>query len=163
MSKGKLFMFCGKMASGKTTLARKISQQMSSVLISEDDMLEKLYAGEITDVSSYVQRSQRLKAAIRPIIVGLLHSGTSIVLDFPANTIDQRKWLKEVIDESSALYEFHYLDCSNDVCKAQLRERAIKEPERRGTDTPEMFDAISRYFEPPASKEGFQVTIHRCE
>jgi len=134
---------------------------MSSVLISEDELLEKLYPGEITDVSSYVQYSGKLKTAIRPIVVELLHSGSSIVLDFPANTIDQRRWLKEIIDESRAQYEFHYLDCTDAVCKARLRERATNEPDKRGTDTLDMFDAISRYFEPPASDEGFQVTIHK--
>lgn len=161
MSTGTLFMFCGKMASGKSTLARIISQQISSILISEDDLLEKLYPGEITGVSSYVQCSAKLKTVIRPLIVELLNSGSSIVLDFPANAITQRKWLKEIVDESKAHYELHYLDCTNAVCKAQLRERATNEPERRGTDTSETFDAISRYFEPPASHEGFQVTIHK--
>lgn len=122
-------------------------------------MLGRLYPGEISDVSSYVRCSRNLKAAIRPILVSLLQNGTSVVFDFPANTIDQRKWIKEVIDESNALYEFHYLDCSNEICKSQLSERASNEPERRSTDTPEMFDAISRYFEPPVSEEGFELTI----
>ncbi len=126
-------------------------------------MLGKLYSGEISDVSSYVRCSTNLKAAIRPILVSLLQNGTSIVFDFPANTINQRKWMKEVIDESNALYEFHYLDCSNELCKAQLSERVSKEPERRGTDTPEMFDAISQYFEPPVSDEGFELTIIKRE
>lgn len=160
MSKGTLYIFCGKMASGKSTLAKKISQQQSSVLIGEDVMLGKLYSGEITDVPSYVQYSGKLKSAIRPIIIDLLQKGTSVVLDFPANTIDQRKWMKGIVDEAAALYEFHYLDCSIEVCKAQLSERATKEPERRGTDTPEMFDAISQHFEPPVIEEGFELITH---
>ena len=126
-------------------------------------MLGKLYAGEITDVPGYVQCSAKLKSALRPIIVSLLENGTSIVLDFPANTVDQRKWMKGIVDESNALYEFHYLDRSDEECKAQLSERASKEPHRRGTDTPEMFDAITRYFEPPVSDEGFELTIHQSE
>jgi len=163
MSKGILYIFCGKMASGKSTLAKKISQQKSAVLISEDEMLGKLFSGEITDVPSYVQCSGKLKSAMQPILVNLLKTGTSVVLDFPANTIDQRKWMKDIVDEASALNEFHYLERSNEVCKAQLSERAAKEPERRGTDTPEMLDAISQYFEPPASEEGFKLITHKSE
>ena len=68
--------------------------------------------------------------------------------------------MKEIVDESKALYEFHYLDCTDEVCKAQLSERATNEPETSSTDTPEMFDAISHYFQPPTSDEGFELTTH---
>jgi len=161
MSKGTLHIFCGKMASGKSTLAKEIAQQMSSVLISEDDMLGKLYPGEITDVQSYVRCSGKLKSAMRPVLVNLLENGTSVVLDFPANTVDQRKWMKGIVDGASAYHVFHYLDCTDEFCKAQLRKRASKDPEKRSTDTPEMFDAMSRYFEPPNSEEGFELLTYK--
>ena len=161
MITGTLFVFCGKMASGKTTLAKEISQERSSILISEDALLEKLYPDQINDVSSYVHFSGKLKSAMKPILVELLHYGVSIVLDFPANTIDQRKWIKGIIDESKAHHVFHYLDSSNSLCKSQLNKRAFEEPERRATDTAEMFDAISRYFEPPTSDEGFEIVTHK--
>ncbi|MFK7890332.1 MAG: AAA family ATPase [Granulosicoccus sp.] len=62
MTKGTLYIFCGKMASGKTTLAKEISQQKSAVIFSEDDLLGKLYPGEITDVPGYVQCAGKLKS-----------------------------------------------------------------------------------------------------
>ena len=87
-------MFCGKMASGKSTLAKKISEDHSSVLISEDVLLGTLYPGQVVDVNTYVQYSGRLKSAMSTVLVDLLRTGTSVVLDFPANTVDQRKMVK---------------------------------------------------------------------
>lgn len=160
MSKGTLYIFCGKMASGKSTLANRISEQSSLILISEDVLLRTLYPDQIFDVSSYVQFSQKVKLAITPILVALLRNGTSVALDFPANTVNQRRWIKDIVVQAGAHYEFHYLDCSDAICKAQLEKRAIDEPERHATDTVEMFDAITRYFEPPSSDEGFDIILH---
>ncbi len=160
MSKGTLYIFCGKMASGKSTLAQQISEENTFILIGEDELLDMLYPGEITDVSSYIQFTGRLKSAMRPLLVDLLRSGVSIVLDFPANTVKQRRWLKEIVVQADAHYEFHYLNSSDAICKTQLIERAVAEPERHATDTVEMFDAIARYFEPPSSDEGFEIISH---
>ncbi len=44
---------------------------------------------DITDVSSYVKLSQRLKSAMRPLLLELLQGGVSVVLDFPAISPDQ--------------------------------------------------------------------------
>ncbi|MFK7995397.1 MAG: AAA family ATPase [Granulosicoccus sp.] len=160
MSNGTIYIFCGKMASGKSSLARQISQQQGVPLISEDTLLGELYPGLVVDVSSYVTHSNMVKRALMPIIVDLLRLGTSLVLDFPANTAKQREWFKDIIDQADARYEFHYLNCSDATCKIQLEDRARKEPDRHATDTVEMFDAITRFFEPPSMEEGFDIINH---
>jgi len=149
------------MASGKSTLAKQISVKHSLVLISEDELLGALYPEKITDVSTYVQYSHRLKSAMRPLLIDLLRTGVSVVLDFPANTVSQREWIKEIYIEAEAEYEFHYLASSHALCKAQLKERTVKEPDRHATDTEEMFDAVTKHFEPPASDEGFEIISHK--
>lgn len=160
MSKGTLYIFCGKMASGKSTLAKRIAQQNSSTLISEDELLGTLYPDQVVDVSSYIEFSGKVKLAIKRLLIDLLNNGTSIVLDFPANTVIQRKWIRDIVVQAGAHSEFHYLNCSDGICKAQLKERAVTEPERHATDTEEMFNAISRYFEAPSDDEGFDILIH---
>ncbi len=161
MSKGTLYIFCGKMASGKSTLAKQLAENNSLILMSEDVLLSALYPGDITDVSGYVKLSQRLKSAMRPLLLELLQGGVSVVLDFSANTVKQRKWITEIVVQADAQYEFHYLDSSHTICKAQLTERAVKEPGRHATDTTDMFDAITRYFEPPSNEKGFEAAIHK--
>ncbi|MFK7859506.1 MAG: AAA family ATPase [Granulosicoccus sp.] len=161
MSKGTIYIFCGKMASGKSTLAAQISQQNALTLISEDALLGTLYQDQVVDVSTYVQFSGKIKLAIKPILVDLLKNGTSIVLDFPANTVDQRKWIRDIVLQAGAHAEFHYLNVPDSICKARLRQRAVKEPERHATDTLDMFDAVTRFFEPPSNDEGFEIINHQ--
>jgi shikimate kinase len=64
MKKGKLIFFCGKMGAGKTTLAAKKVDEMDAVLISEDELLSKLYEGKVTSVSDYKYYSEKLKPVV---------------------------------------------------------------------------------------------------
>ena len=85
-----LHLLCGKMAAGKSTFANKLSIKDQIVVICEDDLLAALYPGDVTDVASYVKMSNRVKLAIESIVVDLLAHGTSLILDFSANTAAQR-------------------------------------------------------------------------
>ena len=64
MTNGTLIFFCGKMGAGKSTLARKVAEEKGAVLISEDDLLSKLYAGKITSVKDYKYYSDKLKPVV---------------------------------------------------------------------------------------------------
>ena len=155
----KLYLICGKMAAGKSTLALKISKESDAILLSEDELLEKLYPGEVTDVSTYVKFSERVKSAMEKHIVELLLHGTSVVLDFPANTVKQRTWLLKLATQANAPHELNYIDLPDSICKTQLQKRATENPERASTDTVEMYNAINRYFEPPTAEEGLNVRL----
>ena len=54
MTNGMLIFFCGKMGAGKSTLAKRLAEDKGAVLISEDDLLSKLYAEEIKSVKDYM-------------------------------------------------------------------------------------------------------------
>lgn len=154
-----LYMLCGKMAAGKTTLAREISADCDALLISEDDLLAKLYPGEVIDISSYVKFSEKIKSAIAKPTVDLLILGTSVVLDFPANTVQQRAWLVALAAQANAPHELHYIDRPDSSCLTQLQKRATEFPERAATDTPKMFAMIGQYFQTPSEEEGLNIRL----
>jgi len=93
-----LNFFCGKMAAGKSTLAKQLSEKHSAILISEDKWLSSLYPDEIIDIPGYLKYSERLKSVLSKHIQELLIQGISVVLDFPANTKDQRQWFRRLFD-----------------------------------------------------------------
>ena len=80
----KLIFLCGKMAAGKSTLARDLAQRQNAVLLVQDEFLNHLFPGEITDVSGFIKYSSRLSNALGPHVCALLSKGISVVLDFPA-------------------------------------------------------------------------------
>jgi len=150
-------IFCGKMASGKSTLASQLAEKHKAVLISEDDWLATLYAGEITDIAEYLKYSEKLKVLITEHISQLLSLGMSIILDFPANTIEQRKWLLEIINKNQTSHLLHYIVASDELCKKQLKQRSKKMPKGSAFTTDSEFDYITKYFQPPGESEGFEM------
>lgn len=156
----KLIFFCGKMASGKTTLARELTTRERAVVLNQDQLLEQLFPGQIVDVASYLTYSSRLNSAIGPHVCALLTVGTSVVLDFPGNTKKQRAWFRELFEQAAVEHELHFIDASDALCKRQLKERSKHLPPGTPWTSEAEFDMIMAHFLPPSEDEGFNVIRH---
>jgi predicted kinase len=160
MDPGTLHVLCGKMAAGKSTFARALARTHGAILLEEDHFLATLFGGEIHSVADYLRYSARIRDALSEHIVTLLRSGTTVVLDFPGNTPTQRAWFRQLIDRAGATHELHYLDVTDDTCKAQLRERSRDLPPGTPWTTDAEFETVTRLFQAPSADEGFSVTRH---
>jgi|SRR5215471_1286656 len=156
----KLIFFCGKMAAGKSTLAKDLAHRESAVLLVQDDFLDALFPGEITDIPEFLKCSSRLKNALAPHVCALLSKGISVVLDFPGNTKGQRAWFRELIERANVEHELHFVDASDAMCKSQLRSRSAGLPGGTPWTRDADFEAISAYFQPPSEDEKFNVVHH---
>lgn len=154
-----LYLFCGKIASGKSTLASVLEKQKIHIRLNEDEWLSTLYPNKINTPQDFKIKSGRLEAILKGHLVQLLKSGISVVLDFHANTHIRRKWMMDIIKESNCEHELHFFDISNEACKRRLRQRnAIGEHAYQASD--EMFDQFEKYFEAPSKNEGFKIMLH---
>jgi predicted kinase len=123
----------------------------------QDEFLERLFPGEVTDIDAFVRCSTRIQSALAPLVCEILSRGVAIVLDFPANTRTQRAWFRALIERSGVEHELHFIDASDALCKRQLRERSRHlAPGTRWTTEAE-FEATTNYFQPPSEDEGFTV------
>ncbi|QPG28903.1 ATP-binding protein [Pantoea sp. SM3640] len=154
-----LHLLCGKIASGKSTLAAELGALPGCVVISEDEWLAALWQDEMHSVADYVRVAEKLRKAMTPHLVALLNAGVSVVLDFPANTRANRDWMRSVIEASSADHRLHYLDVPDALCKSRLHARN-QGGEHAFAATDEQFALITRYFEPPQEEEGFHLVRH---
>jgi len=156
----KLIFLCGKMAAGKSTLARDLADREKAILLVQDDLLDTLFPGEITDIQGFVKCSSRLKKALTPHVCALLSKGISVVLDFAGNTRKQRAWFRELIERSSVTHELHFVDASDALCKSQLRARSKKLPAGTPWTSDADFEAINAHFQAPSDDEEFNVVRH---
>jgi predicted kinase len=156
----KLIFFCGKMAAGKSTLARDLANRENTLLLVQDDFLDALFPGEITDIQGFVKCSSRLQNALTPHVCALLSKGISVVLDFPGNTKAQRAWFRGLIERAHVEHELHFIDASDALCKSQLRDRSKALPAGTPWTTDADYEAIGRYFQPPSEGENFNVVRH---
>ena len=154
-----MHLLCGKIAAGKSTLAQRLAGQPDTVLLSEDDWLSRLYPDEIRSLEDYVDRSAKLRGALGPHIEGLLRNGLSVVLDFPANTRGQRRWMRGLIDNANTMHVLHYLDVPDDVCKARMRQRNAAGAHPFAPNEAD-FDLFMKHFAPPSADEGFTVKVY---
>jgi shikimate kinase len=54
----KSMFLCGKMAAGKSTLARDLAERDNAILLVQDEFLNTLFPGEITDIPGFAQGSK---------------------------------------------------------------------------------------------------------
>lgn len=154
-----LHMLCGKIASGKSTLAARLGAAPGTVLVAEDTWLDALFAEELRDLSDYVRCSARLRRVMGPHVAAVLDAGLSVVLDFPANTVAQRSWMREILDGSDAAHRLHVLAVSDEECLARLRRRNAA-GDHPFAVTEAQFHAVSRHFAAPTPDEGFDLVVH---
>lgn len=157
-----LHLFCGRIAAGKSTLARKLARRYNAVLISEDHWLSELYPDEIKSFKDYIKYSRRLQTLITPHCVALLNQGASVVFDFPANTPETRSRAKDIIEQTGAKHFLHYITTSPEICKKQLAKRMTAEGSKASPIALNEFDSINQLFVPPQVEEGFNVEINGC-
>lgn len=154
-----LHLLCGKIAAGKSTLAAQLAGAARTVLVSEDAWLGHLFADRMKTGADFMHYSARLRQAMGPHIEGLLDAGLSVVLDFQANTVDSRKWMRGIIDASGAAHQLHVLVPPDEVCLARLRERNASGAHPFSI-TEEQFHRFSSHFAPPTADEGFNLVVH---
>ena len=155
-----LHLLCGKIAAGKSTHAKRLATRPGTILISEDHLNATLFPDELKTIDDYSRYSARVRAAMGPHVVSLLKAGLSVVLDFQANTLAVRRWMRTLIDDSGAAHELHFLDVPDEIFKHRLRARnaAGGHPYQASDADYELF---TRYFVPPTPDEGFNIVIHR--
>jgi predicted kinase len=156
----KLMFLCGKMAAGKSTLARSLAERHQAILFVQDELLEHLFPGEILVFPDFIERSSRLRKALEPHICAILSKGISVVLDFPGNTRAQRAWFRGIVDRAQAEHELHFVDASDALCKRQLEDRSRHLPAGTPWTTAAEFEAVTVYFQPPSADEAFNVVRH---
>lgn len=147
-----LHFLCGKIASGKSTLAKQLASQPRTILLCEDEWLAALYPNEITELAHYVEKSALVKQVLEGHIKQLIQAENNVVMDFPANTPTQRQWLKSLAQSSNVPYVFHVLQVGNNECKERLAARNLT-GENPFQTSETQFDLITAHFSYPESSE----------
>lgn len=159
MGKTTLHFLCGKIAAGKTTLAKKLCLDEDALLISQDFWMSTLYP-ENKSVADYLHRAPMLGKALSPHLISILQKEISVVLDFPANTPGARNWMREIFTQASCDHVLHFLNVDDETCRARMRQRNTTGVHEYAL-TDEQFDQITALFVKPEKSEGFNIREYR--
>lgn len=104
--------------------------------------------------------ARQIREVVGPLVIDLLRAGVTVVLDFPANTPQDRQWLRGLADVVGVSHCVHYIEVGDDTCRARLHLRNQRgEHEFAATDAE--FDLITSYFCAPGEGEGLRIEVHR--
>ncbi|MBQ2834678.1 MAG: ATP-binding protein [Clostridia bacterium] len=114
-------LVCGRIASGKSTYARRLMEHGAYVLLSVDEITLALFDGHIgRKHDDIVERTQKYLLAKS---LELLGQGISVILDWGF-------WMRQERDEARAFYaahgfacEFHQIDVSERVWRRNIEKR----------------------------------------
>lgn len=154
-----LYMVCGKIGSGKSTLSARLSASPGTIIISEDTWLAALFADQMQTGADFLRYSDKLRTTLAPHVAALLDAGVSVVLDFAANTVAQREWMLGIVRASGAQHQLHYLDVPDEVCLDRLRARNAS-GEHPFEATEAQFHRFTAHFVPPTEDEGLTIVRH---
>ncbi|MFA9559120.1 AAA family ATPase [Evansella sp. AB-rgal1] len=154
---GTLYFFCGKMGAGKSTKSKQLAIDKHAVLLSEDEWLSSLYPNQITSFEDYLKFSAQLKPLVEKHVQNILGVGTDVVMDYPANTKQLRKWFLDMASEVNASHHLIFLNLTNEQCLRHIARRRKEQPERAAFDTEEVFIHVTKFFEAPEASEGLNI------
>lgn len=154
-----LYLLCGKIAAGKSTLARRLATRPGTLLIGQDHWMATLFPTEVGTIDDFARYTARLRGAMGPHVVDILRQGISVVLDFPANTVTHRRWMRSLIAQADVAHELHVLDVPDAICKQRLLQRNA-DGEHQYHVGEATYDLFTSHFVPPGPDEGFNVVVH---
>lgn len=157
-----LHFMCGKAGAGKSTLSKELARQHDALLLCEDIWLARLFPDELHDFNDYIKYSRRIKEVVAPMVVDML-SRQSVVLDFPANSVQSRQWFKSIVQQANSAHTLHYLSANNSLCLRRIAKRNVERPEGSHELDEATFMHITSFFEAPSPAEGFNVQLHEQE
>ncbi|MEL6516484.1 MAG: ATP-binding protein [Pseudomonadota bacterium] len=152
-------MLCGKIAAGKSSLAARLMEQDAAVLISEDAWLAALFSDQMATGADYVRCSTKLQGIMRPHVADLLNAGVSVVLDYAANTVATRVWMRGILEATQADHQMHVLDVPDAVCLMRLKHRNAA-GDHPFAATEAQFHRFTQHYVPPTADEGFTIVRH---
>lgn len=104
----KVTLICGKICSGKTTLANKIRAEEGGVLLSCDELMLRLFPKGAGDMHDEI--AGRVKAYLYSKAEELLANGVDVILDWGFWTRRERDYVNNFFRERGAHVRWEFID-----------------------------------------------------
>lgn len=157
--KNTIHLLVGFIGVGKTTVARRLSQELSAKCFTHDDLMVKRYGRNPDDFQT---KYKMVDDFIRNKAVKCIQNNQDIILDYGFWTHGKRKeyynWAKTLTDNVL----FHVVLCDMDTAKQRVLKRTQENSNALFIDE-NIFDTLLKQFEPWSNKDNFPVVFHKSK
>jgi predicted kinase len=145
---GRLIVLCGLPGSGKTTVARRLEDQLGGFRLCTDEWMTSLA------IDLYDQNArERVDALQQDVAVELVGLGMTVVYESGGWTRAERDRLRERARTAGASVELRYLDEPIDVMWQRLADRNATRPWATGVISRDDLATWAAHFEAPTAAE----------
>ena len=153
----KAYLICGSTGAGKSTFAKKLSEEFEAQVYSIDEWMKGLFWSDSpkTEVFSWaLERVKRCEDLILTLAQRQLVRSQSVVLDLGFTTRQQRQRVFEKLQGSGHVFELIYLEVPAEVRRQRVQYRNLNRGETFAFEVSEqMFDFVETLFEAPTAEE----------
>ena len=117
----KVIMLCGKLCSGKTTYARKLSKELNAVILSNDELMIDILGKDTGDMhDEYVRRTEQY---LYKKSVEIVSAGTDVILDWGFWTRKGRDFAREFYRSRGIANEIHFISVDDEEWQRRVDRR----------------------------------------
>ncbi len=150
----KAILLCGKIASGKSVYAQRISRQENAVLLSVDELVLSVLGNDLGEKHDAV--TQRVQSYLFEKSLEIVHAGTNVLLDWGFWTKARREEARAFYRQHGIVSEFHYIDVPDDVWRRNIEKRnqAVRDGKSDAYFVDEgLLEKLESLFEAPSREE----------
>lgn len=146
----KVIVLCGKVGSGKTTYAKKLSEALNAVVLSVDEWMLTVYGRDIP-CSEHKMRVELVEKALYREGHKILKRGVPIIFDFGYWTKEERNLVKKEFDTYEV--EIHYIETEESLLYERVIKRNAEGLELEYQMSMETHKVLNSRFEVPSEDE----------
>ena len=121
MKMNKVILICGKMCSGKTTYAKSLIRNNPAVLLSIDE-ITTIFFGPYGGDKHYIILDKTRNYLFNKSLE-IIEAGIDVILDWGFWKQADRQEAILFYKKNNIIFEWHYVDVSNDICLKNLNKR----------------------------------------
>lgn len=156
-STGTIHIVFGPQGAGKSTIARRLAQEVQGIRFAIDDWMHQLYGPDLPkpmNLAWIMERVQRCEKRIWQTASDAALIGTNIILDLGFMKKESRRAFRSLAENENLEVKFHFVDAPYEVRKERVLARNNAKGETFTFEvTAEMFDFMDNEFQVPEADE----------
>lgn len=155
----KVTILCGRIASGKTTIAKQICEAEKGIILSIDDVMLKLYDGCLGQ-EKHAETMQKISEYFYTLVPSLLACDVNVVFDYGYWSRKERDVIRSHFKQANIPYEMCFICVEDEIRNKRLsmRNDGLRAQEKRVyIIEDELLETLDARFEEPQEDE--EITI----